>query len=93
MPKVTKMHTIKENDGTGTEVYYGVKSAKYIEVVEGKTLETELAEIKSNINNLNNRISDLESLQIVNNIERLEGLISGLDDRIKSLENTNSVTP
>ena len=101
MPIVTTAQTLKNPDGSASEMFYGVDSPKYVRVNnEGKNLEQELDDIYQQINdlgkNINQRIDNLvnDLNAVKDKISTLEGeiptlkdAIEGLDTRLLALEN------
>lgn len=96
MPTVTTAQTLKNSDGSASEMFYGVDSPKYVRINENKNLEQELADIYKQINdlssNINQRITKLDTdlkAEIKNVNDDLSQDISDLDaakGRISTLE-------
>ena len=87
MPNVTKMHTMKNDDGSATEVYYGVKNAKYIEVIPGRTLDKELLDIHATIaKNLSDLTTSIESTNssLNSNINSLNTALTSKIDEVNT---------
>ena len=87
MPNVTKMHTMKNDDGSATEVYYGVKNAKYIEVIPGRTLDKELLDIHATIaKNLSDLTTSIESTNssLNSNINSLNTALTSRIDEVNA---------
>lgn len=96
MPTVTTAQTLKNSDGSASEMFYGVDSPKYVRINENKNLEQELADIYKQISdlssNINQRITKLDTdlkAEIKNVNDDLSQDISDLDaakGRISTLE-------
>lgn len=96
MPIVTKMQTIKNEDGSASNVYFGVDNPKYIKINEVNNLEEELAAIYTMINskyselveNINSKVTainkDIESLN--DKVATLESQMETLNGSISALE-------
>ena len=96
MPIVTKMQTIKNGDGSASEVYFGVDNPKYIKINEVNNLEEELAAIYTMINskyselveNINSKVAvinkDIESLN--DKVATLESQMETLNGSIGALD-------
>ena len=96
MPTVTTAQTLKNSDGSASEMFYGVDSPRYVRINENKNLEQELADIYKQISdlssNINQRITKLDTdlkAEIKNVNDVLSQDISDLDaakGRISTLE-------
>ena len=94
MPTVTTAQTLKNSDGSASEMFYGVDSPKYVRINENKNLEQELADIYQQINdlgtNINQRITKLDTdlkAEIKNVNDNLGQDISDLDDELSGVIN------
>ena len=94
MPTVTTAQTLKNSDGSASEMFYGVDSPKYVRINENKNLEQELDDIYQQINdlgtNINQRITKLDTdlkAEIKNVNDNLGQDISDLDDELSGIIN------
>ena len=94
MPTVTTAQTLKNSDGSASEMFYGVDSPKYVRINENKNLEQELADIYQQINDLgtdiDQRIAKLDTdlkAEIKNVNDNLGQDISDLDDELSGIIN------
>lgn len=60
MANVSRFQTIKNDDGTSTDIYYGVEDLKYIKTTEGSLVNT-LQNITTNITTLSNTVGDINN--------------------------------
>ena len=94
MPTVTTAQTLKNSDGSASEMFYGVDSPKYVRINENKNLEQELADIYQQINDLgtsiNQRVTKLDTdlkAEIKNVNDNLSQDISDLDNKLSGIIN------
>ena len=88
MPIVTKMQTIKNGDGSASNVYFGVDNPKYIKINETNSLEDELAAIYTIINsNYSELVENINSkvTAINKDIELLNDKVAALESQIETL--------
>lgn len=94
MPTVTTAQTLKNSDGSASEMFYGVDSPRYVRINENKNLEQELADIYKQISdlssNINQRITKLDTdlkAEIKNVNDNLSQDISDLDNKLSGIIN------
>ena len=94
MPTVTTAQTLKNSDGSASEMFYGVDSPKYVRINENKNLEQELADIYQQISdlgtNINQRIAKLDTdlkAEIKNVNDNLSKDISDLGNELSGIIN------
>ena len=79
MPTVATAQTLKNSDGSASEMFYGVDSPKYVRINENKNLEQELADIHQQVNDLSSNIN-----------QRITKLDTDLKAEIKSVDDSLS---
>ena len=90
MPTVTTAQTLKNSDGSASEMFYGVDSPKYVRINANKNLEQELADIYQQINdlgtNINQRITKLDT-DLKAEIKSVNDSLSDLDVKLSGIIN------